>query len=507
MPSAPTSSADPHPGGRRVPDSRPALSSLVRVGTASLMWLLVTWASWNFIGLNSDGSAFLASIVSAGGFTTYEDDARSYVIALSQIPVVVGLTLGVDNLKWLAILYSFGTLAVPALLLQAALHRAKGDEALLGLVVGSIAVIFMTTCLFSVGEYNTTYALLVLAIVILASKPPRLLFDSAVLVALGLVAVRAYEAMLYLGPVIAAVAIWKMPRPELPQRHGRAGVFLLMAVPAGLSAIGLFGLYLLPAVVLLSMACSIAVARKRPGFADHVVLLTDILAASLFFASSVIAAASPRLSERPSFGLVHLTVELVLDGMRANANPQVGLAIGAIIAAILAAWLGRRFLYLVSALLVLTLACLPLLQLQNMPGRPIGTLHYFSRELGALLLPVIAVLALCKDRLVRAARPSLVTAFLVVIAISPSNFYAAWEWKRTLGDFQRALPPGEGQLTVDEMPSTIRRWFQADPGDMQFLSALGRLVNANGKEVSLKLVQGVEPMPTPGIDRRYVWRN
>lgn len=479
----------------------------MRVGTASLMWALVAWASWNFIGLNSDGSAFLATIMGAGGFTTYEDDARSYVIALTQIPVLIGLKLGVDNLKWLARLYSFGTLAIPALLFQAALHRAKGDETLLSLVVGSIAVIFMTTCLFSVGEYNTTYGLLVLAITILASSRPRLLVDGVVLVALGLVAVRAYEAMLYLGPAIAAIAIWKLPHPELLQRHGRAGFFLLMAVPAILAAIGLLGLYLLPAVVLLSVACLIAVARKRPEFTDQVVLLTGVMSASLFIASSVIAAGSPRFSERPSFGLVHLTIGLALDGVRANANPQVGLAIGALAAAIMAAWFGRRLFYLLSAGLVLTLACLPLLQLQHIPMRPVGTLHYFSREVGALLIPVVAVLAHCKDRMAWAARPVLVMAFLVVIALSPSNFYAAWEWKRTLADFQRALPLGESQLTVDEMPPTVRRWFQADPSDMQFLSALGRLVHTDGKEVSLKLVPGVEPMPPLGIDRRYVWRN
>ena len=78
----------------------------------------------------------------------------------------------------------------------------------------------MTTSFFIVGEYNTAYAIAILVAVRLVTAERLTLVDGIFLAVIGLLAVRTYEAMIYLGPLLSLMllwAIWRAPsRPWLP---------------------------------------------------------------------------------------------------------------------------------------------------------------------------------------------------------------------------------------------------------------------------------------------------
>ena len=75
---------------------------------------------------------------------------------------------------------------------------------LLAVVIAAIAVVFMTTSFFIVGEYNTLYAIAILVAVRLATAERLTVVDGLVLAAVGGLAIRTYEAMIYLGPLLVA---------------------------------------------------------------------------------------------------------------------------------------------------------------------------------------------------------------------------------------------------------------------------------------------------------------
>lgn len=96
--------------------------------------------------------------------------------------------------------------------------RVKDDPVLLAAVLAAIGVVFMTASFFIVGEYNTAYAIgIVVAVRLVTAKEELNVADGAFLVAVGLLAVRTYEVMIYLGPLLALMIAWTVyrirPRP------------------------------------------------------------------------------------------------------------------------------------------------------------------------------------------------------------------------------------------------------------------------------------------------------
>src|SRR5947208_2842110 len=167
--------------------------------TLGLIWGLALWHSWESRGLFVDGSAFLVQIARREWFFDFYGP-RLYAMIIGQVPVMTAMFLGVTDLHLMARLLSIGLFAVPTALYHLALARAKDDAVLLAGVVAAIAVVFMTTSFFIVGEYNMAYAIVILAAVRLATAERLTVYDSLFLVALAFLAMRTYEVMIYLGP-------------------------------------------------------------------------------------------------------------------------------------------------------------------------------------------------------------------------------------------------------------------------------------------------------------------
>jgi hypothetical protein len=175
--------------------------------TVGLLWILALWYSWECRGLFVDGSAFLVQVARREFFFDFYDP-RLYAMILGQAPILTAVFLGVTDLHLLAQLLSLGLFALPTALYHLALMRVKDDPVLLAAVLAAIGVVFMTTSFFIVGEYNTAYAIGIVVAVRLVTAKELSVADGAFLLAVGLLAVRTYEVMIYLGPLLAVMIAW-----------------------------------------------------------------------------------------------------------------------------------------------------------------------------------------------------------------------------------------------------------------------------------------------------------
>lgn len=199
-------------------------------GTVLLLWGLAAWNAFACRGLFWDGASFLANLLETRTFHDFYP-ARAHVAWLTQWPVLLLVRAGVADTHLLAIVFSATLLAVPAALYHLALARVRDRGVLLAAVIAAIATVYLPTGFFIVGEYNIAYAAVtaVFAIALTGDAPNRR--DGGLLLALGLLCIASYEAMIYLGPLSAAVIVWSARRDGEPA--GR-----LLALMAALAFLG-----------------------------------------------------------------------------------------------------------------------------------------------------------------------------------------------------------------------------------------------------------------------------
>lgn len=202
-------------------------------GVAASVLLLGTclFAVLVHAALYADGANYLLQIVGKQGFLFVWWD-RSGANLLTQAPLVIGLHVGVHSMQTAAMLYSAGTLGVPALVYLLALFFSR-NEWYLPAIAAVIITIYATTFFMSVSESVTAYAVYLLIAVILASSRPltasrvvTLLMSSAILPFL-------YETSLLFGPLLAIWCLLRFRRGE-DMTIDRAALFVPML--AGLAA-------------------------------------------------------------------------------------------------------------------------------------------------------------------------------------------------------------------------------------------------------------------------------
>ncbi len=196
--------------------------------TIALLWALALWHSWECRGLVWDGASFLVDIVLNEHFLLYES-SRSHAVFVVEIPVVAAIWAGVSDLHWLARWWSLGMFGVPTALYTLAVLRARNDAVLLAATIAAIALVFMTTSYFIVGEFNTAHSASILAAVWLATTDRLRVAGGLVLVALATLVLRTYETMVFLGPLLALMTAWTIWRA--PSRPALAtGLYVVVVV-------------------------------------------------------------------------------------------------------------------------------------------------------------------------------------------------------------------------------------------------------------------------------------
>src|SRR5258708_14437693 len=199
-----------------------------------LLWALVAVNSWVCRGLFWDGASFLAIVLDTR--TCHEFyPARADVAWVPQAPVLLLIKAGVSDTRVLSIVYSATLFALPTALYHFALWRVRTDAVLLGAILAILAVVYLPTWFFIIGEYHTTYAAATaaMAIVLTGRGPSRR--DGAILCGLGALCLASYEAMIYLGPFLAAATLWSMVHGRHSAEPSTDGVARLLGVVAALA--------------------------------------------------------------------------------------------------------------------------------------------------------------------------------------------------------------------------------------------------------------------------------
>ena len=199
-------------------------------GTVLLLWGLAAWNALACRGLFWDGASFLANVLETRDFHDFYP-ARAHLAWLTQGPVLLLVHAGVRDTHLLAVAFSAMLLALPAALYHLALARVRDKGALLAAVIAVVATVYLPTGFFIVGEYNIAYAAVtaVFAIALTGDGADRR--DGGLLLMFGLLCIASYEAMIYLGPLSAAVIVWSA-------RRGREPVGHLLALAAALAFLG-----------------------------------------------------------------------------------------------------------------------------------------------------------------------------------------------------------------------------------------------------------------------------
>jgi hypothetical protein len=131
---------------------------------------------------------------------------------LTQVPPMLALSFGVTDLHWLARLQSFGLFAVPTGLYSLALWRVRHEPALLTTTMAAIAIVFMSTSYFIIGEYNTAYACAILSAVTLCTIGRPCVRDGVLLAFTAWLSARSYEHMVYLGLLLGIMTVTVLVR-------------------------------------------------------------------------------------------------------------------------------------------------------------------------------------------------------------------------------------------------------------------------------------------------------
>jgi len=196
-------------------------------GTVLLLWALAAVNAVACRGLFWDGSAFLASLLETGTFHDFYP-ARAHIAWLTQAPVLLLAKAGVRDVHVLAMMFSATLFAVPAALYHVALARVRDRGALLAAMIAVVAVVYLPTSFFIIGEYNVAYASVAATVAVALTRQDTDRRDGALMLVLGLLCIASYEAMIYLGPLTAAIILWS--------RRGRHELFAIAAALAFLGA-------------------------------------------------------------------------------------------------------------------------------------------------------------------------------------------------------------------------------------------------------------------------------
>lgn len=306
-------------------------------GVAIVLWALAVHNTLACRGLFWDGSSFLVNLLDQGHFHDFYA-ARAHVDWVTQAPVLLLARWGLRDTQLLAMAQSAALFALPTALYHLALTRVRRDPVLLAAVLAIVAAVYLPTSFFIIGEYNVAFACITAVMAIALTTDGRSRRDAAMLLAFGLLCLRSYEAMIYLGPLVAGAILWSM-------RHSD----------------------------------------------DRVTRLLDVLAALAFVGAAVVSAITiVDYWDHPHFMKVRSTSVDFWQNMQFSI-PLAGFLICAIAGVRRPAWLQGRGPLVVMGVIALLLALSPWWRLVHGPSILYPPAHYVARQAAGMLLAALLV--------------------------------------------------------------------------------------------------------------------
>jgi hypothetical protein len=161
--------------------------------------LIVFFGVLTNVGLYADGSHYLVQVLFGRSVTDW-DHGRQFAHFINQIPIVLALKIGVTNLAWLIKIHSMPLVIIPNLFWILSLLLMRQDRHFF-IYIWCYAFTFLTSGFFFASEYSTVYAVCAFLFALFHTKKTSLKY---LLVAFGcsVYLLRAYESMIFLGPII-----------------------------------------------------------------------------------------------------------------------------------------------------------------------------------------------------------------------------------------------------------------------------------------------------------------
>jgi hypothetical protein len=385
-----------------------------------LLWALVALDAAICRGLFWDGASFLANMLNFGAFHDFYRE-REHVAWVTQAPVLLLAKLGVRDTRLLAVAFSLMLFAWPTALYHLALARVQADGALMTAVVTVLAAVYLPTCFFIVGEYNVAYAAATAAFAVVLTGDGASRRDGAILCVLGALCIASYEAMVYLGPLLAAVILWSVRR------------------------------------------------RRRAGRIDDVGCLLHLIAALAFLAAAVVAATA----------IVEYWNHAYFTSVRAAAFdfwqnlqfvvPLAGLVVLVLVSLACPAWLRGRGPIVAIGLVAVLLAVTPLLRRIDPDAILFPPAHHVARTAAGWLLMAILVsmwlhvgwrdrppAVLVELRRPRTARRLCAAMAGLLLAAAVPDLALSRLWVGYLGYFRGVVTGHAGIVRAGDLP--MRQW-------------------------------------------------
>lgn len=440
--------------------------------TVALIWALALWHSWTCRGLFVDGANFLVHIAGSERFFDFYDP-RYYAMVLGQIPVMTAITLGSTDLQLLARLLSLGLFGLPTIFYHLALHRAKDDPVLLAIVIAAVGLVFMTTSFFIVGEYNTLYAVVILIGVRLATTEQPTIPNGIVLALLALLSIRLYETMIYLGPLLCGVILWKVR--IAPRRPVVATALYFLA-----AAFCIRGM---------TVAIYSVVFPHQPEHLEEVWVMAIDFWQNLQFNLVLVAT------------LIVIVWAIVRPEALKSPRPYV--------------WaMGFLGLLVLSPLLALS---------DEMVVRPLAKSQYVARTVSGLIIgsmvlvmlihrsPIgLRVPALAMLRVPEASRRFLSFAMVMLVAGVPADLYLTQSWANYLDAMRTAVRSGGGIIAAEDTPISKRPYsLFVENWVLTSQSLLMRSKPSDGVLAPPRTYQDWVPFPPEELPNmgRFYWRD
>jgi hypothetical protein len=284
-----------------------------------------------------DGASFFVNLLDHGWFHDFYT-ARAHVDWVTQAPVLLLAKWGVRDTRLLAMTYSAALFVLPTAFYHLALMRVRHDPVLLAAVLAVVAAIYLPTSFFIVGEYNVAFACVTATMAVAVTTDGRSRADAALLLFFGILSLRSYEAMVYLGPLVAAAILSSAGRND-----------------------------------------------------DMVARLLSVIAALAFIGSAVVSAVTiVDYWDHPHFMKVRSTSVDFWQNMQ-FAIPLAGFLICAIWGGRRPAWLQGRGPVVVMSVVAVLLAISPWWRAVHPPSILYPPSHYVARQAAGLLLAALLV--------------------------------------------------------------------------------------------------------------------
>ncbi len=154
----------------------------------------------------ADGAFVMWKIVTDNGFFFTAD--RVVAQFVTQLPLVLGLTAGLTDTHVLAVLFGIGIVGIPWLAWAGAFAILRRDS-FFWPMVAIFSATFLTTSFMAVGEYNfaSGFVALCMALLLRGNFSP---WRAVVLVTSAAFLTVSYQSLLFLGPLLAFTAGWRL---------------------------------------------------------------------------------------------------------------------------------------------------------------------------------------------------------------------------------------------------------------------------------------------------------